>query len=93
MDVDHRFPQAGVAAERLNGPQIGAGFQQMCNEAVSLRVRMRPGDSWALGGFSAGVADDLVADRTIGGVPATAAEQVCGPGGDNVRAVRRTDGG
>ena len=34
MDVNHRFPQIGVAQEKLNRAQVGAGFQQVGGEAV-----------------------------------------------------------
>ena len=34
MDVNHRFPQIGVAQQKLNRAQVGAGFQQVGGEAV-----------------------------------------------------------
>jgi len=71
VDVNHGFAQIGVTEQQLDGAQVGAGFQQVCGEAVSQRVRMqRLVDSGALGGLTTGVPDDLVADGVIGGVPA-----------------------
>jgi hypothetical protein len=98
VDVNHRLAQVGVAEQQLDGAQVGAGFEQMCGEAVSKSVRMqRLVDSGALGGFPAGVPDDLVADGVIGecasGRQGTAKREVCGSVGDNGRAVRRADGG
>src|SRR5215472_292854 len=66
----------GVAEQQLDGAQIGAGFEQMCGEAMSKSVRMqRLVDPGAFGGFPTGVPDNLVADGVIGGVPAAAREQ------------------
>ena len=98
VDVNHGFAQVGVAEQQLDGAQVGAGFEQMCGEAVAKGVRMeRLVDAGAFGGFPTGVPDDLVADGVIGGVPCgrqeTAKRQVCGSVGDNVRAVHRADGG
>ena len=39
MDVNHRFAQVGVAEQQLDGAQVGAGFEQMCGEAVAKSVR------------------------------------------------------
>ena len=62
-----------MAEQQLNGAQVGAAFEQMRGEAMAQRVRMqRLVDAAALGGFPAGVPDDLVADGVIGGVPAAA---------------------
>jgi hypothetical protein len=35
VDVNHRLAQVGVAEQQLDGAQIGAGFEQMCGEAMS----------------------------------------------------------
>jgi hypothetical protein len=35
VDVNHRLAQVGVAKQQLDGAQIGAGFEQMCGEAMS----------------------------------------------------------
>jgi hypothetical protein len=57
-----------VAEQQLDGPQVGASFEQMCGEAVSKSMRMqRLVDSGALGGFPTGVPDDLVADGVVDG--------------------------
>jgi hypothetical protein len=34
VDVNHRLAQVGVAEQQLDGAQIGAGFEQMCGEAM-----------------------------------------------------------
>jgi len=76
VDINHGFAQVGMAQQQLNGAQVGAGFEQMCGEAMSKSVRMqRLVDSGAFGGFPTGVPDDLVADGVIGSVPAAAREQ------------------
>ena len=76
VDVDHGLAQVGVAEEQLDRAQVGAGLQQMGGEAMAQRMRMqRLVDAGALGGFTTGVPDDLVADGVIGGVPAAAGEQ------------------
>ena len=98
VDVDHGLAQVGVAEQQLDGAQVGAGFEQMGGEAVSKRVRMqRLVDAGALGGFPAGVPDDLVADGSVGRVMRAAREtakrQVCGAAGDNAAAVLRADWG
>ena len=34
MDVNHGFAQVRVAEQQLDGAQVGAGFEQMCGEAM-----------------------------------------------------------
>ena len=41
VDVNHGFAQVGVAEQQLDGAQVGAGFEEMCGEAVSKSVRMQ----------------------------------------------------
>ena len=53
VEVNHGLAQVGVAEQQLDGAQVGAGFEEMCGEAVSKSVRMqRLVYSCALGGFS-----------------------------------------
>ena len=40
MQVDGRYFEVSMAEQYLNGAQIGAGFEQVCGEAVPKRVRM-----------------------------------------------------
>ena len=87
-----------MAEQQLDGAQVGAAFEQMGGEAMSKSVGMqRLVDAGAFGGFPAGVPDDLVADRGVGGVMRAAREQpngrFAGRAGDNVRAVLGTDWG
>ena len=35
VDVNHGFAQVGVAEQQLDGTQVGAGFEEMCGEAVA----------------------------------------------------------
>ena len=35
VDINHGLAQVGVAEQQLDGAQVGAGFEQMCGEAVS----------------------------------------------------------
>ena len=39
MQVDGRVIELSMAEQHLNGPQVGAGFQQVGGEAVPQRVR------------------------------------------------------
>ena len=41
VEVNHRLAQVGVAEQQLNGAQVGAGFEQMCGEAMSKSVGMQ----------------------------------------------------
>lgn len=40
MEIDGRFFQALMAQQNLNGPQIGAGLEQMRGETVAQGMRM-----------------------------------------------------
>src|ERR1039458_3508162 len=76
VDVNHGFAQVGMAEQQLDGAQVGAGFEQMCGEAMSKSVGMqRLVDPGAFGGLPAGVPDDLVSDRSVGRVMRAAWEQ------------------
>jgi hypothetical protein len=35
VDINHGFAQVRVAEQQLDSAQVGAGFEQMCGEAVS----------------------------------------------------------
>ena len=52
VQVDGRVPDVGVAEQRLDAGEIGAGFQQVCGIAVPQGMRMNAfGDAGALGGY------------------------------------------
>ena len=40
MQIDGRIADVGMAEQFLNAGEVGAGFQQMCREAMSKGVRM-----------------------------------------------------
>src|SRR6478736_4038751 len=79
MDVNHRLPQIGVAQEKLNRAQVGAGFQQVGGEAVTQGVRMKGfAHVSTFGGLTTRVPDHLVANRIIGRVVPSSRKQPYG---------------
>ncbi len=58
--------QVGVPQQKLNRPQISAGFHQGCGEAVTERVRANPLlDSGPFRGFAADVPDRVIGNRLV----------------------------
>src|ERR1700679_3339923 len=77
MQVDRSHFQVSMAAQGLNGAQVGAGFKKMCGEAMTQSVRM---DAPMLKArtFSsdlAGSPEDLGGDGITCGVPAVTGKQ------------------
>ena len=66
MQIDSGVPDIGVAEQFLDAGQIGPGFQQMRGIGVpqGVRINLFP-DAGTLGGFLAGMPDDLVGDRHV----------------------------
>ena len=80
VEINGGLLEIAVAQQHLNRPQIGPGLQQVSSEAVPQSVRMKWfANAGALGGFAAGVPDNLGGDGIFsGGVPATSWEQPLG---------------
>src|SRR3954452_15904604 len=66
VEISRGMFQVGVAQQKLDRPQVSAGFQQGCREAVAERVRTNPLlDSGAFRGFAADVPDCMVRNRLL----------------------------
>src|SRR6202167_975670 len=66
MEIEGGMFKPLVAHQQLNGAQVGTGFEQMGREAMAQRVGMNlPGQSCALGCYTAGVPDGLIRDGLI----------------------------
>jgi hypothetical protein len=90
MEINGGFLQIAMSQQNLDGPQIRAVLEQVSGETVSQRVRMNLlADAGTLGGFPAGLPDDLGGDRMIGGVPAVAGKQPDGGCGSSKCRLRR----
>src|ERR1035437_1491866 len=77
MQIDGRYFEVSMAEQYLDGAQVGAGFKQVCGEAMSQSVRMDVPvrEAGALGSDLAGSPENLGGDWIACGMPTVAGKQ------------------
>ena len=85
MQVDCRFLQIVMPEQDLNGPQIGAGLQQMSGKAMTQGMRMDGFlEASTPSRLLTGVPSRFAVDRMTGSMPAIAGkESVAGFSGES----------
>ena len=77
MKIDRRFLKVAMSEQHLDGAQVGAGFEQVCGEAMSKRMRMDMlvRKAGAFSGLLTGGPENLGGDRITCRMPSVAGEQ------------------